>query len=174
MNNCYILFNKTEELFSPSCRPRLLEMQCWAMLSNAEQCWAMLSNAEQWWDMLRNTEQWPQNGPRCPKTLLRLKKFERSWSWVKAVSRAAADYVRQLKIKKGGTVREESNYWGWFVWPRWFKKGLPRLALIESDKKDNQLIAKSNIADSSPKCTEYLFPKDGCSSFIIKCCWNNS
>ena len=30
------------------------------------------------------------------------------------------------------------------------------------------------IVDTSPKCAEYLFKKDGCSSFLIKCCLKNS
>ena len=53
-------------------------------------------------------------------------------------------------------------------------EGLLRLALIDSDKWDNSAHAKSNVADSSPKCTEHIFPKDGFSSFFLKCCWKNS
>ena len=28
----------------------------------------------------------------------------------------------------------------------------------------------STVVDTSPKCAEYLFEKDGCSSILIKCC----
>ena len=53
------------------------------------------------------------------------------------------------------------------IWAGFFAKGVPSLALRDSDKMDNQLMQKNNRADSSPKYTEYLFPKDGCSSFFI-------
>ena len=37
--------------------------------------------------------------------------------------------------------------------------------LIDSDKWDKSAHVKSNIADTSPKCREYLFSKDDCASF---------
>ena len=51
---------------------------------------------------------------------------------------------------------------------------LIRLALMDSDKLDKPAHAKSYIVDTSPKCAEYFFQKDGCSSFLIKCCLKNS
>ena len=47
-------------------------------------------------------------------------------------------------------------------------KGLISLALMDSDKWDKTAHAKSYTVDLSPKCAEYHFPKDGCSSFSIK------
>ena len=55
-----------------------------------------------------------------------------------------------------------------------FAKGFINLALMDSDKWDKTAHATSYIVDSSPKCTEYHFPKDDCSSFLIKCCLKNS
>ena len=49
-----------------------------------------------------------------------------------------------------------------------FLKGLIRLALMDSDKLDKPAHAKSYIVDTSPKCAENIFEKDGCSSFLIK------
>ena len=43
--------------------------------------------------------------------------------------------------------------------------------LILSDKGDKLTHAKSNIADSSPKYREYIFPNDGCSSFLTQPSW---
>ena len=51
-------------------------------------------------------------------------------------------------------------------------KGLIRLAMTESQELQETAHVKSYIVDTSPKCTEYLLPKDGCSSFFIKCCLN--
>ena len=49
-------------------------------------------------------------------------------------------------------------------------KGLNKLALMDLDKWDITAHVKSYIVDNSPKCAEYLFKKDGCSSFLIKFC----
>ena len=52
--------------------------------------------------------------------------------------------------------------------------GLINLALTDSDKWNDTTHANSHIVDISPKCTESYFSKDGCSSFLIKCCLKNS
>ena len=49
-------------------------------------------------------------------------------------------------------------------------KGLINLVMIDSDNWDKTAHAKSYIVDTAPKCVEYLFEKDSCSSFLIKCC----
>ena len=43
----------------------------------------------------------------------------------------------------------------------------------ESDEWDKSAHAKSYKIDTSPKCAEYLLEKDGCSSFLFKCCLKN-
>ena len=48
------------------------------------------------------------------------------------------------------------------------------LELMDLDKWDKTAHAKSFIVDTSPKCAEYLFQKDGCSSILIKCCLNKN
>ena len=45
---------------------------------------------------------------------------------------------------------------------------------MDSDKLDKPAHAKSYIVDTSQICAEYIFVKDGCSSFLIKCCLKNS
>jgi len=47
-------------------------------------------------------------------------------------------------------------------------KGLKNLALMDSDKEDKTAHSKSYKVDISPKCAEYIFLKDSCSSFMIK------
>ena len=44
---------------------------------------------------------------------------------------------------------------------------------MDSDKLDKPAHAKSYIVDTSPKCAEYLFQKNGCSSFLIRYCLKN-
>ena len=53
-------------------------------------------------------------------------------------------------------------------------KGLIRLALMNLDKLNKPPHAKSYIVDTSPKCAEYIFQKNGCSSFLIRCCLKES
>ena len=52
--------------------------------------------------------------------------------------------------------------------------GLINLTLMDLDKWDKTAHTKSYIVDSSPKCEEYIFQKDGCSSFLIKAFLKNS
>ena len=54
-----------------------------------------------------------------------------------------------------------------------FANGLIYLALRDLDKWDKTAHAKSYVTDTSPKCTEYIFEWDVCSSFLIKCCLKN-
>jgi len=53
-------------------------------------------------------------------------------------------------------------------------QGLISLALLDSDKLDKPAHAKSYLVDTSPKDAEYIFRKNGCSSFLIRCCLKKS
>ena len=44
---------------------------------------------------------------------------------------------------------------------------------MDSDKLDKPAHAQSYIVDTSPKHAEYPFLKNGCSSFLIRCCLKN-
>ena len=45
---------------------------------------------------------------------------------------------------------------------------------MDSDQWELSAFGKSYIVDTSPKCAEYLFEKDGCSSFLINRCLKTS
>ena len=49
------------------------------------------------------------------------------------------------------------------------QKGLINLALIDLDKRDKTAHAKNYLVNTSPKCAEYLFKNDCCSSCLINC-----
>ena len=53
-------------------------------------------------------------------------------------------------------------------------KVLIRLELTDLQELQETAHAKSYIVDTSPKCAEYIFQKNGCSSFLIRCCLKKS
>ena len=90
------------------------------------------------------------------------------WLKIKKVYRR---YLNEMDFgaRRKSSVKNSAN-WGL----EGLTKGLIRLALMDLDKLDKPANAKSYIADTIPKCAEYLFQKKGCSLFLIRCCLKKS